>query len=118
MGDVTAAPSPPSPEAEARTAHLVTFLQPELAAHGLPIYCAYDLGASFDAFFTFLAATCDACGGVFGRRAVGVDDALIELLGPELAGVAFDMALAARAAHLYSRRANLPWRRVAATPRL
>mmetsp|Transcript_21138 Transcript_21138/g.65020 ORF Transcript_21138/g.65020 Transcript_21138/m.65020 type:complete len:375 (+) Transcript_21138:66-1190(+) len=91
----------PSPEAEARTAHLVTFLQPELAAHGLPIYCAYDLEASFDAFFAFLAATCDACGGVFGRRAVGVDDALIELLGPELAGVAFDVALAARAARLY-----------------
>ena len=86
-------------DTDARAAHLVTTLSPRLA-HGLPIYVAYDLETSFEAFSTFLDVSCPKCGHAFSRRDLRYDT-VVSALGRELADVAFDMAFAAHASQLY-----------------
>ena len=91
----------PGAGADARTAHLVSFLKPRLEKLGLPVYVAYDLDASFDAFAAFLRASCDGCGAVFGRRQLPKYAGLVDAYGRELADVVLDLAFAARAASLF-----------------
>ena len=84
---------------DARAAHLVTTLAPRLA-HGLPIYVAYDLETSFEAFSAFLDVSCPKCGHAFSRRDLRYDG-IVRALGRELADVVMDMAFAAHATELF-----------------